>query len=233
MAFAVTAAITGNYYLNADLNKHRNKPGVVYWHGDPAEKKIALTFDDGPNEPYTSQILDVLKENNVKATFFVVGKNAQKFPDSIRAEANAGHDIGNHSFSHPDMIFEFNKTVRKQLMETENIFKNILGQKPRLFRPPFGADDPFTFQTAEKLGYVVIKWSVSARDWERPGVPKIVANVLNHVQGGSIILMHDGNQCQGGDRSQTVDALKILIPELKKRGYEFVLIPALLNIDNE
>jgi len=217
--------------VRADLNKHKNKPGIVYWHGDPLQNKIALTFDDGPNEPYTSQILKVLHENGVKATFFLVGKNVETFPDSVKAEVAAGHVIGNHTYTHPDLIFRTKSRIVGQLEKTEAAIYKAVGLSTYLFRPPFGADDPFTFHESRRLGYIAVKWSVSSRDWERPGVDKIVKNVVIRVRNGSIILMHDGMGYRRGDRSQTVKALPIIIRELKKRGFEFVTVPELLNLN--
>src|SRR5262249_32084192 len=139
----------------ANLSKHKNRPGVVYWHGDPDEPKIALTFDDGPNDPYTSQILAVLKANNVKATFFMIGKNIERSPETAKAVAADGHVIGNHSYSHPDMIFSINSQVREELERGDVAIQKMIGVRPRLFRPPFGADDPFTIIQAEKRGYII------------------------------------------------------------------------------
>ncbi len=215
----------------ADHYNKKNREGVVYWHGDPAKPEIALTFDDGPNEPYTSQVLQVLKDNDVKATFFLVGMNVEKDPAAVRAVVQAGHAIGNHSWSHPDMILETPGQVDRQLELTESAIEKAAGRRPKLFRPPYGADDPLTFRESKRLGYVAVKWSVSAKDWERPGAVRIVETILAHVQNGAILLMHDGDKTRGGDRGQTVAALKTIIPELKKRGYRFVTIPELLGVE--
>jgi peptidoglycan/xylan/chitin deacetylase (PgdA/CDA1 family) len=214
----------------ADHYGKKNRPGAVYWHGDLNRPQVALTFDDGPNEPYTSQILQVLKDEEVKATFFLVGMNVEKEPAVARAVVEAGHAVGNHSWSHPDMIFETPGQVAKQLDWTEEAIFRATGRRPKMFRPPYGADDPLTLHTSGKLGYVAVKWSISARDWERPGAERIVARVLGRVKNGAIILMHDGDKAHGGDRSQTVAALKVIIPELKKRGYKFVTVPEMLEI---
>jgi peptidoglycan/xylan/chitin deacetylase (PgdA/CDA1 family) len=214
----------------ADHYNKRNRQGAVYWHGDLDKPEIALTFDDGPNEPYTSQILQVLKDNGVKATFFMVGMNIQKEPEAARAVVEAGHAVGNHSWSHPDMILEGSGTVARQLSLTDEALFRATGRHSRLFRPPYGADDPLTVRAVERMGYVMVKWSVSSRDWKRPGADRIVTNVLNHTGNGAILLMHDGDKAGAGDRSQTVEALKRIIPKLKEEGFTFVTVPELLGV---
>lgn len=219
-------------FLSANLSKKHNKPGMEYWHGDNGEKKIALTFDDGPNNVYTPQILDVLKQNDVRATFFMIGENVKRYPDVAKEVADSGEIIGNHSYTHRNLIFDINPFVRKQITRTQNIIFDNTGIVTNLFRPPFGGDDPFTLHQTKKLGYVVVKWSVSSKDWERPGVDRIVNNVIKNARNGSIILMHDGDELrQNIDRSQTVKALPIIISELRKQGYEFVTVPELLNLN--
>lgn len=202
------------------------RSGIVYWHGDHKNSWIALTFDDGPEPPFTSQILEVLKENNVKATFFLIGQNVETYPGLARSIVLAGHAIGNHTYTHHDMIREPKDKVDWQLERSEKAIQRATGLKPKIYRPPYGDDNAMTLHESERLGYVTVKWSVSSDDWTKPGVEAIVSKVLPHVANGSIILMHDG----GKDRSQTVEAVKILIPELKKKGFWFVTIPELLNI---
>jgi len=205
--------------------------GVIYWHGDLDEKKVALTFDDGPNEPYTSQILKILKDNNVKATFFMVGKNVEFFPNTAKAVAEAGHVIGNHSYDHRNMVLEMNPHIRNEILRAQGAIQKATGQHPTLFRNPYGAHDVLTMRQAEKLGYICIQWSVSSKDWERPGVERIISNVVRHVHNGGIILMHDGNKIShGADRSQTVGALSEIIRRLQAEGYQFVTVPELLNL---
>ena len=210
------------------IKKHS---GVIYWHGNLDEKKVALTFDDGPNEPYTSEILKILKDNDIKATFFMVGKNVEFFPETAKAVAEAGHVIGNHSYDHPMMVLEANPHIRNEIERGGEAIEKTTLQHPTLFRPPYGAHDVLTMIQAEKLGYVCIQWSVSSKDWEMPGVQKIIDNVVNHVHNGGIILMHDGSTIHhGADRSQTVAALPEIIRQLKEQGYQFVTVPELLDL---
>jgi len=220
-------------YAISPLGAHLNRPGLIYWRGDPSEMKVALTFDDGPNEPYTSEILQVLRENNVRATFFVNGKNVETFPETAREIVREGHAIGNHSYSHKDLVLDTNARVRQEITKTSDIIEQVTGQKTRLFRPPYGDKDFLTLQQARKLGYLMVEWTVSAQDWRRPGVNRIVHRVLRGVQPGAIVLMHDGDKLRRGDRSQTVAALPTLIRELRREGYELVTVPELLNLPED
>jgi len=213
------------------LHARINRPKLLYWHGDVAEKKIALTFDDGPNEPYTSEILQILKENNIKATFFLVGKNVEAFPDAARAIVAAGHTIGNHSYDHHQLLTKTSAQVSQEILKTEKAIEDATGQKTTLFRPPYGDKNTLTVHETHKLGYVMVEWSVSAEDWRRPGPDKIIKNVVPHVRNGSIILMHDGDKLRRGDRSQTVEALPRIIAQLRQEGYQFVTIPDLLKLE--
>jgi polysaccharide deacetylase family sporulation protein PdaB len=213
------------------LHAKINRPAILYWHGDLAEKKIALTFDDGPNDPYTSEVLKVLKDNHVRATFFLVGKNVEANPQAAREIVAAGHAIGNHSYDHRNLVTRTNAQVRDEILKAEKAIEEATGQKTALFRPPYGDKDAFTLRQTRQLGYVMIEWSVSAEDWRRPGPRRIVANVVKDVRNGSIILMHDGDKIRRGDRSQTVAALPQIIAQLRQEGYEFVTIPELLKLN--
>jgi len=214
------------------LHAKVNHPKLLYWHGDVKEKKVALTFDDGPNEPYTSEILKILKDNNILATFFLMGENVETYPEAARAIVAAGHTIGNHSYDHRDLLSRTNVQVRTEILKTEKIIQDTTGVKTTLFRPPYGDKDALTVQQTRKLGYVMVEWSVSAEDWRKPGPRAIVHHVMKNVRNGGIILMHDGDKWRhGSDRSQTVQALPIIIAQLRQQGYEFVTIPELLKLD--
>ena len=216
---------------NQLINK-LNRPGVVWWHGARDKPEVALTFDDGPNEPYTSEILKVLDKYQVKATFFMLGKNVEKHPEVAGAIAKAGHAIGNHSYTHWNLIIDTPTQILYEINLADTTIQKVTGVKPYLFRPPFGGDDPWVFDETEKLGYVVVKWSLSSKDWERPGAAQIVQNVFSGVQNGSIIQLHDGETLHhGADRSQTVSALPSIIVGLKKRGYKSVTVPVLLRLE--
>jgi peptidoglycan-N-acetylglucosamine deacetylase len=214
------------------LHARANRPRLLYWHGDGTEKKVALTFDDGPNEPYTSEILKILKDNHIRATFFLMGENVETFPEAARAIVAAGHTIGNHSYDHRNLLSRTNAQVRAEIAKTEKAIQDTTGVKTTLFRPPYGDKDTLTLQQTRNLGYVMVEWSVSAEDWRKPGPDKIVKNVMHHIQNGDIILLHDGDKWRhGSDRSQTVQALPILIAQIRQEGFEFVTIPELLKLD--
>ena len=190
------------------------------------DKQLILTFDDGPDETWTPQILQILKDNNVSGTFFLVGDQAQRFPEIVSQETKAGMTIGNHTYLHPNVTQISSRRLTMELNETQRLIESETGRRTILFRPPYDTDStPSTpeelraIATSKKLGYVIAGANIDAEDWERPGVDKIINNVLTGLKdpGNHVIVMHDA----GGDRSQTVAALKILIPELKKQGYTF------------
>jgi peptidoglycan-N-acetylglucosamine deacetylase len=213
------------------LGAKTNKPGVIYWHGPSEARCIALTFDDGPNEPYTSDVLRVLREQQVRATFFMMGKNVEAFPETARNIVREGHAIGNHTYTHRSLLLNSNASVRREIRRTEEVIERTTGQKTRLFRPPYGDKDFLTVRQTRKLGYVMVEWSVTSGDWRMPGADRIVRNVLKHAHPGAIVLLHDGDRWRhGGDRSQTVAALPTLIRELRRQGYAFVTIPELLGL---
>ncbi|QBD83223.1 polysaccharide deacetylase family protein [Ktedonosporobacter rubrisoli] len=193
--------------------------------GNTSLPEVALSFDDGPNPPYTQQILSILQHYGIKATFFSIGRQAQAYPDLLRREHQAGHFIGNHTWSHPDLPHLSASDIRNQLTTTEDAIEHATGIRPTYFRPPYGDINPTVLTTANSLALTVVLWSVDPRDWSRPGTQAIISRVLSQVGNGSIILMHDG----GGDRSQTVAALPTIIESLQKRGFRFVPLPQLID----
>ena len=206
---------------------------AIYWHGDKSEKKVALTFDDGPNEPYTSEILDILKKRKAKATFFQLGKFVEDYPDVSKRVVEEGHAIGNHTYSHPDLRFESLRVIQNQLVDCEEAIFKATGIRPSIFRPPYGAKSPKIIKEAKKLGLVIIEYSVSSKGGGKTRlIPEyLVKNVLSKVKNGSIILMHDGDRySQGMDRSATVKAVGIIVESLQKEGYELVTVPELLKL---
>jgi len=226
LARALYVVARSKHGVSSDAHKRANRQGVIYWHGSLARNHVALTFDDGPHAPYTSQLLDVLQANATRATFFLLGANVDADPASAKAIADAGHAIGNHGYTHRSMVLETRSEVQRQIETSEAAILKATGVRPRVFRPPYGAIDRVTLDKSKQLGYIAVEWSVSSKDWKRPGVDAIVENVLSHLHNGAIVLMHDG----GGDRTQTVAAVARLIPELKRRGYQLVTIPELLEI---
>ncbi len=186
--------------------------------------EIALTIDDGPS-PYTSQMLSVLRQYGIHATFFVVGQNVQNYPDLVQQELADGHLIGNHTWDHADLTKLSANAVRKEISDTSAILQQTAGFQPTFFRPPYGAITNSIQAQAYSLGLTSTLWSVDPQDWTTPGTQVIINRVLSEVQNGAVILMHDG----GGNRSQSIAALKTIIPTLQQRGYHFVTVQQLAN----
>jgi peptidoglycan-N-acetylglucosamine deacetylase len=195
------------------------------------DKYIALTFDDGPNPPYTDQIVEYLHQQHVHATFFVVGRAVEKYPDVVRREVEYGDAIGNHSWDHAHLILETRRHIRSELEQTDAAIVSATGVHTKLFRPPFGARDYAVIGVAHDLGYQVIMWSVPLpRDWEHPPPDVIASRVMKYASSGSIIVLHDGNKGRPGDRSNTVEATKLIVSALRAEGYQLVTVPELIRL---
>lgn len=202
--------------------------GRIVTHGPAAGRMVALTFDDGPNDPATSRILDVLAEKGVTATFFVVGENAGVFPHTVLREVAEGHAVGNHSYTHRkrDTLEEWSYG---ELQRTQDAIEQAAGVRPALYRSPNGFHTPWQLRAVRRAGLTTVHWNVQTQDWERPDPETIVRRVLAHVQPGAIVLMHDGDDTNhGSDRTPTIEALPKLIDELRARGYRLVTVPELL-----
>ncbi|MCI8388611.1 MAG: polysaccharide deacetylase family protein [Clostridiales bacterium] len=205
-------------------NSTDNNQIAVYYH-DNSEKLIALTFDDGPHYKYTEEILDILDEYNAKATFFVVGELAERYPELILRELAEGHEIGNHTWSHPKMKKLSSNQLTNELMRTEELLNEIADYRPKLFRPPEGSFGKSVENIAEQNDYTLILWTVDTRDWAHTPVDDIVKNVIDSTESGSIILCHDFI----GRDSPTPDAIRKFIPALIDAGYKFVTVSELLS----
>ena len=192
-------------------------------------KQLALTFDDGPNDPCTQRLLDVLARHDVHATFFLMGCYVKRRPDIVRALARAGHAIGNHTFTHPLLTFKPVAQIRQELADCREAIHEATGQYSNLFRPPFGGRRPAVLRIARELGMQPIMWNVTGYDWNATRVEEIERKVARQVRGGDVILLHDGGHRQmGADRSQTVLATDRLIARYKSEGFSFVTIPHML-----
>ena len=192
----------------------------------PGSRKLALTYDDGPNDPHTLHLLDVLAAHGVKATFFMVGKFVAERPDIVRRVAEEGHVIGNHTWSHPNLIFVSRAELQCQISQTQHALQGAIGTHSNLFRPPFGGRRPGTFASVRSLGLEPIMWRVSGHDWKATSAEAIEQRVVRDVRGGDVILMHDGgHERMGVDRSHTVRATDNLIRRYKDQGLEFVKVP--------
>ncbi|NMA82590.1 MAG: polysaccharide deacetylase family protein [Epulopiscium sp.] len=194
----------------------------------PSEKKrVALTFDDGPHPIFTPQILDILAENEAKATFFVLGMYAQRYPDIIKRQAAEGHEIGNHTFTHIDIHQVSKEQIEDEFLKTQEIIFSLTGSFSSLFRPPYGLYDVDILNLTKENNTTLILWSTfqDSKDWSNPGINKIVDVTVSKIQNGDIILFHDYVYKKN---SHTVEALKIILPKLKEEGYEFVTVSELL-----
>ena len=192
-------------------------------------KEIALTFDDGPNDPYTPKLLEVLARHDVRATFFLIGRYVRQRPDLVREIAKAGHAIGNHTFTHPLLTLESESEIRKQLSDCNAALHDAIGEHSNLFRPPFGGRRPAVLRIVREMGLEPVMWNVTGYDWNAPPAAQIEAKIARRIRGGDVILLHDGGHKQmGADRSQTVLATDLLIARYKRAGYQFVTIPEMI-----
>ena len=203
--------------------------GRTFIGGRRGSKQLALTFDDGPNDPHTLRLLEILARHDVRATFFLIGRYVEQRPDIVREIAAAGHVIGNHTYTHPNLIFCSALQVRTQIVECERALTETLGEHSRLFRPPFGGRRPATLRIARDMGLDPVMWNVAGVDWKGESAEYIARRVAKGIQGGDVILLHDGGHLgMGADRGQTVLATDALITRYKKKGFEFVTVPEMM-----
>lgn len=187
-----------------------------------SHKVVALTIDDGPHYKVTPEILAVLKQKQVKATFFVLGQNVEEFPQLLAQEVADGHEIGAHTYSHPKLSTLDLDRIADEFDKAEKVITAV-APKPVLFRPPGGFYDKKVITTAHEKGYSVVLWSVDPHDWSRPPAEKVVNTVIHDIKPGSIILLHDGQY-----PLPTPQALGIIIDRLQEQGYKFVTVSELL-----
>jgi peptidoglycan/xylan/chitin deacetylase (PgdA/CDA1 family) len=225
-AVSAAAAITAGYQSMAP---------TAQWYGrtfiglDRGSRQIALTYDDGPNDPHTERLLEILANHNVRATFFLIGRYVQHQPQIARAIVQAGHVVGNHTFTHPLLIFKSESEIRQELTQCRNALQDAIGRPSNLFRPPFGGRRPAVLRVARELGLDPVMWNVTGYDWNAPPAAAIERKVAKQIRGGDIILLHDGGHKQmGADRSQTVLATDHLITRYRAEGHEFVTIPQMI-----
>src|SRR5271157_2423410 len=199
--------------------------GQTFIGGIRGSKQIALTYDDGPNDPHTLKLLDVLAKHSVRATFFMIGRYVQQRPDIAQAVAHAGHVIGNHTQTHPLLIFKSEVQTRSQLCDCDQALQDAIGEHSKLFRPPFGGRRPATLKIARELGLHTVMWNVTGYDWNAPSAAVIEKKVERQMRGGDVILLHDGShRALGAERAQTVIATDNLIRRYRDQGYEFVTV---------
>lgn len=190
------------------------------------EREVALTFDDGPNPEATPRILDALAEAGVHATFFVLGRHAERWPNLVCRLRDEGHTIGNHGYYHRKLHFKTPRYVRDDLGRGSDAIADACGVRPRLFRAPHGFRSPWVNGVAASLGERVIGWSLGVWDSDRPGADEIARRTVVGARPGSILLLHDGDGYDpAGDRLQTAAAIPRVVTDLSARGYRFVAVP--------
>lgn len=207
---------------------HRNSPlfGPTLGRISGDRKVVALTFDDGPNPDATPLILDTLAEKGVRATFFVLGSHAERWPELVRRMSQEGHQLGNHGYFHRKLQFRSPFYVSRDIRLGIRAIKRAGAPAPRYFRAPHGFRSPWTTPIARAYGERTVGWSLGVWDSDRPGVDEIVRRTLEGVSPGSIVLLHDGDGYNpDGDRMQTAAALPHIIDRLKEQGYEFATLP--------
>jgi peptidoglycan-N-acetylglucosamine deacetylase len=220
----LASAAAASYAGYASMAPTSQLYGRTLTHGsDP--NQIALTFDDGPNDPHTMHLLDVLARHNAKATFFLIGKYVRQRPDIARAILAAGHEIGNHTDSHPNLILVSAARLRQELAACSKALEDALGKKVTLFRPPFGGRRPNVMRTARSMGLNPVMWSVTGYDWSAKSAAEIVKKVSGQVDSrhkpqGEIVLLHDGGHMAfRTDRKSTVEATDRLLERYAGKQY--------------
>src|SRR5438132_6874176 len=188
------------------------------------EPYIALTFDDGPSATLTPKLLDLLAAHHIKATFFVIGENVAEQPEIVARAAREGHEIGNHSWSHPNFAKMSQENVRSQLQRTDDAIKNAIGKRPTLLRPPYGSiTEREKRWIHDEFGYEIILWDVDPLDWKRPGPAVVRSRILKETRPGSIVLSHDIHP-------GTIEAMPSTFDELEAKGFKFVTVSELLDM---
>jgi peptidoglycan/xylan/chitin deacetylase (PgdA/CDA1 family) len=225
-AVSAAAAVAAGYQSMAP---------TAQWYGRTfrgltgGSRQIALTYDDGPNDPHTLRLLEVLARQGVQATFFLIGRYVEQRPEIAREIVRAGHVIGNHTFTHPLLTFKSEAEIRHELTRCRSALQDAIGQPSNLFRPPFGGRRPAVLRVARELGLEPVMWNVTGYDWNAPSAAVIERKVTKQIRGGDVILLHDGGHKQmGADRPHTVTATDHLIPRYKSEGYDFLTIPQMM-----
>lgn len=233
IVYIVTYLLTACFFLlvqeqiSAKDRFDFEKEGDIFWDAKTEEKVIALTFDDGPHSKYTPAILDILAEYEAKATFFVLGAHAEKFPDIIYRQVMEGHEIGNHTYDHTTK----RSILSQEMKETSDIIYAITGNRPKLFRPVGGGYNDVMVQKAKEnqLHPVLWSWDQDTKDWDDADYKTIADNVISNASPGDVVLFHDA----GGVREETVKALPLILDYLAENGYETITVSEMMEKDKK
>jgi len=200
------------------------EPGITFNSVQVDGPYIAMTFDDGPSATLTPKLLDLLAAHHIKATFFVIGENVAEHPEIVARAAQEGHEIANHSWSHPNLGKMSDESVRRQLQQTDDAIKNATGKRPALMRPPYGSITAREKHWIhDEFGYDIILWDVDPLDWKRPGPAVVRARILKETRPGSIVLSHDIHP-------GTIEAMPSTFDELEAKGFKFVTVSELIRM---
>lgn len=225
--FFVGSVILAFVCYNMLWAKENSYFGKVITKCSTNRKLIALTFDDGPALKFTPKVIEILKRYKIRATFFVCGEQVGYNKDIVKQLSSEGHEIANHSYSHPNLYKRKDlrgKAFVKEVIRTSALIEEVTMIKPVFFRAPYNYAGKETVEVVNKAGLIYVSWTFSVRDWEKPS-PQVMLNIfLKNLQPGSIVLLHDG----GGDRSNTLTVLPMIIEAARKKGYKFVTLGELL-----
>jgi peptidoglycan/xylan/chitin deacetylase (PgdA/CDA1 family) len=228
-AWLAVGAVIDPVVLVATFERRAPLWGRVVTRGRTRTPAVALTFDDGPTEPYTAQILSVLRDYDARATFFVLGARAVANPWTLRRAVAEGHEIGNHTWDHRALPLKGPTFVQDTIRRTSDAIEQIAGVRPRLFRAPFGWRNPWVTEAARREGCETIAWTVGVNDTSRPGAGVIIERSVAGLQNGAILLLHDGRSFDPNpDASQVVAALPAILREIQGRGLRMLTISELL-----
>ncbi len=225
-AGAGAAALFGLY---ASLAPRTQLCGPVFYGNGRGSRQLALTFDDGPNDPHTLRLLEILERNGVRATFFLIGVHVAKRPHIAREILGAGHALGNHTQTHPRLAFLSAGRVRQELADCQQAIEDAVGLQATVFRPPYGLKRPGVIAAAQARGLTTVTWSVLGYDWYGTTADSVERHIRRQVRGGDVIVLHDGSHLRmGADRAHSVEAARRIVPHYKQQGFEFVTVPQMM-----
>lgn len=230
VAAALVSLLTAGSLLLLAVLPGNSFYGKVITSVNTSQKIIALTFDDGPYPPYTDKLLAVLREKNIKATFFLVGENIKKHPQLAQKIKAEGHELALHAGIHQDLLKLDQTQLEANITQGKNTMQEVLGIQPKFIRPPHGFKDWQVITAIERQNLQAMNWSIIPRDWTNPGTQVIADRVIQKAQPGAIVLLHDGDSPKGiAPRQQTVEAVGIIIDKLHQQGYRFVTASQLID----